>query len=392
MRKTSLRIKIIRSLFLLLLFIPTPSCSQGQNSWPISPMGVQHPIGNSFGEFQNFGSCLDERGFLMEYCVFLHSGIDILGEPAYSLSGGANPSASQVVVSAGGVVVAIAKDEGSDINYVAIRDANGVVYRYVHLEYDTYESSIVLGNNIPAGTPIAKLFKWDECDYHHLHYEIEEGGLYINPLAGITPHVDSEPPQVGSISFARDDNAGNSDPWDQLAEVDPKGCTVVRGKVDIIARIHDRDSAGSNHPGTRTLWVRNVRWRACPESNPNCSWNDTCSFDTMPTEWHDTKNNAATLAYFSVTDPWQSSSDYCQRTDLYAIVTNSKSDANGMPKPDQAGSWDTRTVPDGNYFVSVEAKDFAGNTSSPMTTCVLVNNGASSDGIPPTSPKGFRIR
>ena len=355
-------------------------------------MDVQHPIGNSFGEFQDFGSCYDENTSLMKYCVYYHSGIDILGEPACNSGGGENPSASQVMVTVGGLVEDLAKHEYSDINYVAIRDGNGVVYRYMHLDYNTYEPPIVLGNNVTAGSPIAKLIKWNQCDYHHLHYEIQDGDHFVNPLAGITPHVDSEPPEVGGILFARDDNEGNSDPWDKLAEVDPKGCTVVRGKVDIIAQIRDRDSAGSNHPGTRTLWVHHVRWRACPESNPNCSWNDTYSFDTMPAEWCDAKNNAATLAYFSVIDPWKSSSVYCQETDLYAIVTNFKNDASGMSRPDRAGSWDTKTVPDGNYFVSVEAKDFAGNTSLPMIPiCVHVNNDASSNGGPPGSPKGLRI-
>jgi hypothetical protein len=390
MYRGSLKLSVAVILVLFLSLIST--FSYGQNGWPIEPIDQGHPIGNSFGEFQDDGGCVRD-GFPEPSCAYQHAGIDILGTPRWSDSQCQieDPSAPWVRATAGGnAEVHYIENDFNAYNDISIEDTNGVIYRYGHIEWRSLLATIDIDANneaiVQGGSPMAQLARWPSCDYHHLHYEIEKDGEFMNPLKSIIPHPDTDPPEITAVSFVRN----NSD--EQLKQLDPTGCIVVSGEIDIIAQVSDRDRAGWDHPGTSTLWVHHVRWRACPESNPNCSWNDTYSFDTMPTEWHDTKNNAATLAYFSVTDPWQSSSDYCQRTDLYAIVTNSKSDANGMPRPDQAGNWDTRTVPDGNYFVSVEAKDFAGNTNLPMIPiCVHVNNGASSNGVSPSSPKGLRI-
>jgi hypothetical protein len=211
----------------------------------------------------------------------------------------------------------------------------------------------------------------------------------MSPLACITPHQDGELPQIVSIFFAVNNSGffavnssgSNSHDWVPLNTVDPQGCTVVYGEVDIVAQIRDRDSAGSNHVGTKTLWVHNVRWRACPESNPNCPWNNTYLFDSMPTTWFSQGHNNASSAYFSVSKPWESEEDYCLETPLYAVVTNF---VGGIP--DKAGFWDTGKIPDGNYVVSVEATDFAGKTAvSSVNVCVRNN-------VPPSSPGNLRIQ
>jgi hypothetical protein len=280
--------------------------------------------------------------------------------------------------------------QNSNANFTAIRDASGVIHRYAHLEHNSYSPTFVIAYNnqtiAAEGSSIAKLYRWNDCGYHHLHYEVEENGKFLNPLASITPHQDGEVPQIVSISFAVNNSGNNSNNWVPLNTVDPQGCTVVSGGVDIIADIRERDRAGSNHPGTETLWVYNIRWRACPESNPNCPWNNTYSFNDMPVSWND-GNNKWTSAYFSVNSPWISDSDYCKKTLLYGVVTNFVGGT-----PDKTGHWDTGKIPDGKYIVSVEATDFAGKIGKASIKVCVRNNVPPSSLSLPSSPKDLRIR
>jgi hypothetical protein len=273
--------------------------------------------------------------WLLMHCIFQHSGIDILGAPMYQSNGTENPSAPWVRVTVGGVVEDLIDIPNTNQNFATIRDANGVVYRYEHLEHNSYAQTFRDSHDNQTiaveGSPIAKLYRWNDCDYHHLHYETEGNAKFLNPLASIVPHQDGEIPQIVSISFAVNNSGSNSNSWVPLNTIDPQGCTVVSGGVDIIADIRDRDRAGSNHPGTETLWVYKIRWRACPESNPDCPWNNTYSFNDMPVSWND-GNNEWTSAYFSVNSPWISDSDYCQKRALWCR------DQFRRGIPDKAGS------------------------------------------------------
>jgi hypothetical protein len=297
-----------------------------------------------------------------------------------------DPSAPWVRVTVRGVVEYLSDIPDYCWNSAEIRDSKGIIHRYTHLvNYD--ETFVNAYNNneiivVEEGSPVAQLCTWNQCDYHHLHYEMEENGKFLSPLASIIPHQDGEIPQIVSISFAVNNSGSNGNNWVPLNTVDPQGCTVVSGGVDIIAGICDRDRAGSSHPGTETLWVYNIRWRACSESNPNCSWIDTYPLDEIPSDWGAVnKNNYFTSSYFSVNAPWISDDSYCQKTSLYAVVTNF---VGGIP--DKAGFWDTGKIPDGKYIVSVEATDFAGRTVvSSVSVCVRNNSR-------PSPPKDFRIQ
>lgn len=363
------------------MFVSIPT--YGQHGWPIDPMNQGHPIGNSFGEFQDFGSCLDDANiYLMPNCIYHHTGIDILGAPMYESNGKEDPTAPWVRMMGGGVAEALYNMPNTNSNFTTIRDAGGVIHRYGHLEYNSYSPMFVIAYNnqtkLAEGSAIAKLYRWNDCDYHHLHHEMEENGRFLNVLARIAPHSDLDPPEIAAIIFAKN----NSVPWRGFERARPDGCTVVSGEVDILAEIRDRDRAGSSHPGTETLWVYDIRWRACPESNPNCQWINTYRLDEIPTDWGiDNKNNPYTSAYFSVDAPWVSDSDYCRKTSLYVVLTNFKG---GLP--DKDGCWNTGKIPDGNYVIGVEATDFAGNTVV-SSAKVCVRNGGT-----PGSPKDLRIR
>jgi hypothetical protein len=102
--------------------------------------------------------------------------------------------------------------------------------------------------------------------------------------------------------------------------------------------------------------------------DPDCPWQETRPFDTIPPGWCN-GGNFATTAQFSTRLPWLSNASSCDAGWDYVIVTN----YNGGV-PNVAGKWDT-TAADGSYSVSVELTDFSGNTAV-MSRRVCVQNTA----------------
>jgi hypothetical protein len=345
---------MLAALFLLTRFALVSA--QAAHGWPIEPMNSEHPIGNSFGEFQDFGG------------LYQHTGIDILETPKFRADGTEDPSAPWVRVTISGTVSYLKDKTGTTDNGTTIQGTDGITYRYWHMAHGSYHANYVThynnGTAVAAGDRISKLYHWS-CDYHHLHYDLISGTNYLDPLADITPNPDPDPPEIQAIGFAQD----NSNPWVLFNSVGPGGCTVVSGAADIVAQIRDRDDAGSTLAGADTLWVHNVRWRACPDSTPACAWQTTHAFDDMPTAW-DVHGNASTSAYFSNRAPWDSDSNYCAATWLYGIVTNFSGGT-----PNVAGNWNTSAIPDGSYSVSVEATDFTGSVTV-RNARACVQNGA----------------
>jgi hypothetical protein len=378
------------SVLIIPLLILLVTSASAQHGWPIEPSSsIEHPIGNSFGEYQFFWAS-----------YYMHTGIDILGMPKYQSDQiTEDENAPWVLVAVSGTVadVHMEKEEGPYYNYVTIIGQDGVTYGYWHLEYDSFMPDFALSSNsgksVNAGDKIAKLVRFDyiDCEFHHLHYQLESNNNYLNPLAGITPHQDKTPPEIAGIFFAEDNsNTGDYFTWKELPEDPQRACTVVSGKVDIIVQYRDRDAAGSTDIGTETLGVFNLLWRACPDSNPNCPWQNTRAFDNMPMTWGSDgldRAEEASTSFYSTNSPWKSDSTFCKATYLYAIVTNFIGDT-----PDRRGTWDTTTVCNGTYTVSVKAIDFAGNeTSYQKKACV--QNGPNMPDCPnsPGSSKNLRI-
>jgi hypothetical protein len=356
MRKTLARTALLAAFCLLCLPPrPTPVLAQSPHGWPIEPMGSEHTIGNSFGDFQDFGG------------VYQHTGIDILETPKFRADGTEDTSAPWVRATVSGTVSFLSDNASTTQNGTTIQGTDGVTYRYWHMAHGSYHADYVThynnGTAVDAGDEVAKLYHWS-CNFHHLHYDLISGTNYLSPLADITPNPDPDLPTISAIGFAQD----NSDPWVQFSPVSSGGCTVVSGATDIIAQTRDRDDAGSTLNGAATQWVHNARWRACPDSAPACAWQTTHIFDAMPTSWG-TSGNAASAAQFSNRAPWDSNSNYCAATWLYGIVTNFSGGT-----PDTTGNWSTASVSDGSYSVSVEATDFAGNARV-YNTRACVQNG-----------------
>lgn len=327
-------------------------------TWPLEPTGGDHPIGNSFGEFQAFGD------------IFQHAGIDILVIPKLNADGTENPAAPWVRAVAGGTPTSMGNDD--TVYNVGVVDTGARLYVYRHLQMDSYDPDYATAFNnatpIAANDRISKVVRWG-CDYHHHHYEIQEGGSFISPYFDIAGEPDAQLPAIGEIGFAAD----GSNPWTVMNAAGPSGCTVVSGLVDIIAQIKDRNDAGSVLPGASINWVRDIRWRACTDATPDCAWRETHTYDAMPAAWH-TPGVGDIL--FSRSAPWISSSEYCADAEQYGIVTNFG--AGGVE--DAAGAWNTGPLANGAYNVTVEATDFAGNVRrKSVRTCVQNGGGCTTE-------------
>lgn len=356
----------------LLWATTSPALAQTPHGWPITPTDSEHPIGNSFGEFQHFEG------------RYFHRGIDILVDPKFDEDGFNSNTAENVNATVGGMVLTPPVDDGTGYGgkTLTVTGADGTLYRYKHIHpssmFDSLVSDSLNGVPVQPGEQIGRVARWGFCDFHHLHYELEHNGEYLNPLATITPNLDPDPPEITGLSFAEDDKEDHLlDDWIPLVTTNAEGCTVVRGKVDIVAKLLDRDDAGQSLPGAATLGVYRIGWRVCPADSPDCDWLDTYTFDRMDVGWGE--SNGLTWAYYSARSPWESDSDYCKETWLYAVVTNHKSNVNattGVQRllPSREGTWDTTQIPNGRYIVSVHATDFAGNSSLPFSKEVCVDN------------------
>ena len=334
--------------------------SPAHAQWPLEPTGSDHPIGNTFGEYQAFG--ID----------FFHAGIDILATPQLNADGTVNAAAPWVRATVAGTPVQMGNSPGS-YNFAYVETAAGRQYLYGHLQQNSYDADFTLafnnGTAIAAGDEVSKVARWGVCDYHHHHYEIWDAAApttLIGPYPAVAPDPDGEFPLIDDVTFGQD----NSNPWTVLGPVAPGACSVVTNQVDIVAKVRDRNSAGSAHGGATTNWVRNLRWRACPDSAPGCAWLDTHVYDNMPYAWWGGTGTAAARAAYSTRAPWVSDSDYCAAAWFYGIVTNF---AGGLA--DAAGRWDTTALANGSYSVNVEATDFAGNVTTASRRACVQNGG-----------------
>ena len=357
------RFRIALGCTLLLLAGKHTACAE--TTWPIQPVNVDHPIGNTLGEFIQSANG-----------IYQHEGIDVLGD-----SYDKRPDAPFVVVTVGGWLESVMMNPDSRDNYVLISGEDGKHrYMYAHLEYTSIPIPIILHvNNTPSsagatqdelldraeswpklnkGDKLAKLSNLFPCDFDHVHYAVERvkndsSITLLNPLLEIKPAPDSTLPEIAEIHLAQ--HNGNSR-TEIPKNPDPAKCTEVQGKVDIIAEVMDRDDAGSTLMGADNVGLHSLRWRACKTAS--CNWKSIQVFDEMEAELA-IPNNTETLAHFSTKDPWKSTFNFCDGRPGNRTFM--------VPSSLAAGdTWNTNNgeFPNDEYEVTVQARDIAGNKAA----------------------------
>ncbi len=313
---------------ILLLLIAT--------GWPLAPRDSIHPLGNNWGEFQNYGGS-----------SYLHPGIDVMGitigQPVYAVDSG--------------VVKAWLTISGVWHWRLAIADyeTNDSVEAWLYAHIDPYRYHKNVGDTIAEGELIGYLVEWPVIGFDHLHFaRIKDAGavweygdwaFIQNPLVIISPYDDTTKPVF--------ENAYESD---KFAFCQNHTSTYLQpsslvGNVDIVTKIYDDTGLPLPDP----VWERLIPYK-------------------IEYEIHGPKNQAPKLSFifYGILDynhnvnviykddaTCNSRGDYDFR-DYYFIVTNTDGDSI-IEATDGAYSWVTSNFPDGDYWVVVTAYDAAGN-------------------------------
>ncbi|MFO7651765.1 MAG: M23 family metallopeptidase, partial [bacterium] len=336
-------------------------------NWPIAPTNQAHPLGNNWGEYQDYGGG-----------AYFHNGIDIfplsVGAPVYAVAHG--------WVKGWGTIQA-------NLHYrLAISDSSMVNtgrctgWLYAHIDPARPHKSV--GEEVNAGDLIGYLVDFP-YNFQHIHFaRISDTGatwqrfpnytwwFIQDPLTLLEPNNDTVVPtfenaRTGSrFAYCRDNLATYLSP------------DSLYGNVDVIAKVHDR----------MTLSTGNTTWdRLAPFT---LEYRIKGDWDSLP--WR----LALTYKYglpppgtpeigvvYKDDATCNTRADYNYR-DYFHIVTNTDGDS-VIEATDSTGRWATASFHDGYYWVFVRAKDAAGNARVDSQRVRVVN------GNPPLEVACFAV-
>ncbi len=309
--------------------------------WPLAPQNTTHPLGNNWGEFQDYGGS-----------PYMHPGIDVMGitvgRPVYAVRRG--------------IVKAWLTTQAELHWRLAIADTNVSndsveAWLYAHIDPNQYHKNI--GDVVNAGDLIGYLVPWPVTGFDHCHFaRIKDIGavwntadwaFIRNPLVIITPYDDTVKPvfenAYGSYKFAICQNNTSN-------YLNPP--TTVSGNVDIIAKIYDR----TGYPLSQNpVWEKMIPMRISYEIHGPQNVPEKLSFLFRGYLYY-TSNISVVYKDDAICN---SRGDYEYR-DYYFIVTNTDGDSL-IEASDATYSWNTTGFPAGNYWIVVTASDPAGNVA-----------------------------
>lgn len=311
--------------------------------WPSEPRDSAQPIGNSWGEYQDYGGW-----------PYQHPGIDIMGSPLLAV----------YAVAPGYVKAVLTTSE--DLHWrVAIGDSIGAEecdgWLYAHL--GRFSITVDEGDWVGEGELLGSLVSWPVADFHHLHFaRIRHSGetwtpdwAFIgNPLVELSNVDDFDAPVFletsigGMLAFCQNETANYYYDTDSL-----------HGDVDIIARVYDM----IGHPS----------WRCTPYRLDYLIKSDTLTTDTLLSFLFegDLFWDENTFVIYKDDQVLDTEGDYSDR-DYYFILTNSDGDSI-VEASDADQCWHTGDWPNDDYTVIVRASDVYGNVSYDSMTVHTAN-------------------
>ncbi len=351
----------IISLFLTLYFSSGQFVSADSGYiWPISPQSAPHPLGNNWGNFQNYGGS-----------SYFHNGIDIItpgqqGVPVYAV--------------AKGWVKAWLTIEADYHWRLAICDSNlnytGRAPGWLYAHIDPRRPHKEEGDSVLPGEVIGYLVPWPVSGFDHIHFaRISDTGrlwrrsnpsrptwwFIQNPLTLIYPNTDTVSPTFENarpgqkFAFCRNNSSTYLDPMN------------LSGDVDIIAKIYDKTGWSTGNSTWDKLAPYKIEYsitgmnRVIPQT-----LSLIFKYTLPPSGTQDIR------AVYKEDATCRSRGDYNNR-DYYFIITNTDGDSI-IEIADTSGKWSTQNFPDGNYWVKVFAYDVAGNWAVESME-VRTNNG-----------------
>ncbi|MEO0021430.1 MAG: hypothetical protein ABIK48_04580 [candidate division WOR-3 bacterium] len=314
--------------------------------WPVPPENQVHPLGNNWGEFQDYGGG-----------AYFHNGIDIL-----------TPDTSGVEVRA--VAPGWVKAWGTiqaELHYrIAVCDSpltftgRAEGWLYAHIDPNRYHKN--LGDPVAAGDIIGYLVAWPvDSSFDHIHFaRISDTGatwqrfpsptwwFVQNPLLVLNPNTDLEPPVFENaragwrFAFCRDNQNNRYLHPDSL-----------NGDVDIIARIFDRTGFSSGSQIWDRLAPYQIEYMIRREDGlVVVPW-------TLSVQFSNLLDGGLVNVVYKTDNVCRSRGDYSSRQ-YYFIITNTDGDS-VIEATDTAGRWSTALLGDAGYWVIVRAADVAGN-------------------------------
>ncbi len=321
----------MKALFVLILILVCTTTGYAAIPWPFEPADSAQPLGNSYGEYQNYGGI-----------SYLHPGIDIM-----------QPAGSPVYAVKAGWVKAVLTTSAELHWRVAIGDSEGADscdgWLYAHLELSTIAVSEL--EHVDSGQYLGDIVAWPIADFNHCHFaKIRNAGitwgsnwLFVgNPLDDFVNIDDFDPPYFVSIAI----DAPFRFCVDNSTVFFPVG-GAVSGNVDIIAEAHDR----IGHP----TWVLTPYAMGYEIYSDSLLLGPQTSFVfSGRLLWDEVEN-----VVFKAATPCVSYGDYSQRQ-FYEIITNHDNDSL-VESVDTTGRWMTGQVPNDTYTIKVWARDRYGN-------------------------------
>jgi len=345
---------------LLVAFLIIPTCLWSVG-WPLSPQDQVHPIGNNWGEFQDYSGTPGSS--------YLHNGTDVMGitsgRPVYAV--------------AKGYVKAWLTIQAELHWRLAIGDArapdscNGWLYAHI----DTGRFHLNVGDSCNAGDLIGYLVPWPNTgqpvNFHHCHFaRIRNAGttwnsnwLFVqNPVCVFAPNTDTIKPAFENatgtqlFAFCRDNTSTYLSP------------NSLNGNVDIVVRVYDRTGYTTGYATWDRLIPYKIEYRMRgPVSIPTTRFmifNGLLNY-----------SNSYCVVIFKDDATCNSRGDYSNRV-YYFIITNTDGDSL-IETTDVNGRWQTTSYPDGTYWVIVTAYDVYGNYKTDSMQVVVNNYGMVED-------------
>ncbi len=315
--------------------------------WPIPPVNQPHPLGNNWGNYQDYGSG-----------PYFHNGIDVITPDT---SGVEVRAVAHGWVKAWGTIQA-------ELHYrIAVCDspltytARAEGWLYAHIDPNRYHKN--LGDEVQEGEVIGYLVAWPiDATFDHLHFaRISDTGatwqrfpsptwwFVQNPLTIIQPSTDLLPPvfqdaRTGQrFAFCRNNTSTYLNPGS------------LNGDVDIIARIYDKTGFSTGND----TWDKLAPYLI--EYSIKSAGGTVVVPWTISVIFYGRLDAQNVNVVYKNDNTCRSRGDY-ERREYYYIVTNTDGDS-VIESTDAAGKWATAAVGDGDYWVYVRASDVAGNTT-----------------------------
>lgn len=332
----------MRAFTLLALFLPAFA-----TFWPIPPIDQPHPLGNNWGNYQDYGTG-----------PYFHPGIDVITPDT---SGVEVRAVAHGWVKAWGTIQA-------ELHYrLAVCDSpltytgQAEGWLYAHIDPDRWHKN--LGDEVQEGELIGYLVPWPiDATFNHLHFaRLSDTGttwqrfpnptwwFIQNPLTIIQPNTDREPPVFENarsntrFAFCRDNSSTYLDPGS------------LTGAVDIIAKIYDRTGFSTGNP----VWDKLAPYKI--EYSIKSAGGSVVVPWTRSVIFCGRLENSNVGVVYKNDRTCRSRGDYENR-DYFYIVTNTDGDS-VIEKSDTTGKWATAQVGDGDYWVLIRAADVFGNTT-----------------------------